>query len=441
MANLLLQDPFSVLKEYPERLTQTFDTPLHTCCVQFSPGGDYLAMGCSNGAVIIYDMDTGKPITMLGNKGGGHVRSIQSIQWSQNGRYILTGARDWFVKMWDLQKAWEPAKEFKFHSPIWTCNWSPGKELGCVVTVYEEDHAFAVDFSLENPTATKICGSTERMNKSEAESEENVKTLDYGYTLVACVHPKRPDILITGTSKGWIKLYRLSDDLVELVHTYRFAHSNAKHMIISQSGDRLAINSADRTIRQYLLTMNDDLTEISFILEYRYQDVINRLQWNCIHFSNNSAEYLVASTHGSSAHDLYLWETSTGTLVRVLEGTDEELLDIDWDFHSMCIASNGLETGNVYIWSITIPPKWSALAPDFEEVEENIEYREKEDEFDQIGQLAHQQELDQAEEVKIDLRSMEKFDVRGNEIDVNRFIIPIEFESILMLKSWHNENE
>ncbi|SCV02755.1 LAME_0H04940g1_1 [Lachancea meyersii CBS 8951] len=438
MTNLLLQDPFTVLKEYPERLTQTFETPLQTCCVEFSHGGDYLAMGCSNGAVILYDMDTAKPIAMLGNRGGGHVRSIQSIAWSKDDRYILTSSRDWYVKLWDLQKPGVPARQVRFESPVWTCQWGGPFDLGCIATVYEEEYAFSINLTPETPVVAKICDVYEYLGEDEKESEENeeLEQQDFGYTLVACVHPVWKEILITGTSKGWFKIYRISDQKVQLVHSYRFAYSNAKHMIISQSGDRVAINSSDRTIRQYSLTANFELTEFNFALEHRYQDVINRLQWNSIRFSSNSAEYLVASAHGSSARDLYLWETSTGTLVRVLEGAEEELMDIDWDFNHMCITSNGLETGNVYVWSLVIPPKWSALAPDFEEVEENIEYREKEDEFDQVGQFEQQQELDQAEEVKIDLRTREKFDVRGNEINFNRFVIPLDYDSILMLKHW-----
>lgn len=159
------------------------------------------------------------------------------------------------------------------------------------------------------------------------------------------------------------------------------AASNVKHIIISNNGDRLATSSADRTIRQFSMKIgySEDNENLSIELEQecKYQDVINKLQWNCIFFSNNSAEYLVASAHGSSAHELYIWETGAGTLVRVLEGAEEELMNISWNFNNMCIACNGFETGSIYIWSIVIPPKWSALAPDFEEVEENVEYDEK----------------------------------------------------------------
>lgn len=99
MANLLLQDPFGVLKEYPEKLTHTLEVPVAAVCVKFSPRGDYLAVGCSNGAIIIYDMDSLKPIAMLGTHSGAHTRSVQSVCWSNDGRYLWSSGRDWYAKL------------------------------------------------------------------------------------------------------------------------------------------------------------------------------------------------------------------------------------------------------------------------------------------------------------------------------------------------------
>jgi hypothetical protein len=47
----------------------------------------------------------------------------------------------------------------------------------------------------------------------------------------------------------------------------------------------------------------------------------------------------------------------------------------------MVIAA-GLDTGTIYQWSTTVTEGWSAFAPDFIELDENLVYEEREDEFD-----------------------------------------------------------
>ena len=42
----------------------------------------------------------------------------------------------------------------------------------------------------------------------------------------------------------------------------------------------------------------------------------------------------------------------------------------------------GLDTGTIYQWSTTVTEGWSAFAPDFIELDENLVYEEREDEFD-----------------------------------------------------------
>jgi COMPASS component SWD1 len=39
-------------------------------------------------------------------------------------------------------------------------------------------------------------------------------------------------------------------------------------------------------------------------------------------------------------------------------------------------------SGDIHLWQIKTPDNWAAFAQDFEELEENIEYDEREDEFD-----------------------------------------------------------
>jgi COMPASS component SWD1 len=67
----------------------------------------------------------------------------------------------------------------------------------------------------------------------------------------------------------------------------------------------------------------------------------------------------------------------------------------------------GVDTGRVWLWSVLQPQRWSALAPDFAEVEENVEYIEREDEFDiQPLEEIHKRRLDQEDE-EVDVLTIE----------------------------------
>ncbi len=76
----------------------------------------------------------------------------------------------------------------------------------------------------------------------------------------------------------------------------------------------------------------------------------------------------------------------------------------------------------MYLWSIISPQRWSALAPDFAEVEENVEYIEREDEFDihPIEEI-HKRRLD-LEDEDVDVLTIEP--VKG-EFEEEAFRMPV----------------
>jgi COMPASS component SWD1 len=69
------------------------------------------------------------------------------------------------------------------------------------------------------------------------------------------------------------------------------------------------------------------------------------------------------------------------------------------------------------------PQRWSALAPDFVEVEENVEYMERDDEFDiQPPEELHKRRLN-LEDEEVDVLTIEP--VRGLEFQSEQFRIPV----------------
>jgi len=93
-----------------------------------------------------------------------------------------------------------------------------------------------------------------------------------------------------------------------------------------------------------------------------------------------------------------------------------------WHPQRPFVAACGLESGRVYLWSIISPQRWSALAPDFAEVEENVEYIEREDEFDihPIEEI-HKRRLD-LEDEDVDVLTIEP--VKGG-FDEEAFRMPV----------------
>ncbi|KAG4218280.1 hypothetical protein PC116_g33240 [Phytophthora cactorum] len=111
----------------------------------------------------------------------------------------------------------------------------------------------------------------------------------------------------------------------------------------------------------------------------------------------------------------------------MLEGPKEEQGVIEWHPHRALLAACGLETGRIYIWSVTTPQRWSALAPDFVEVEENVEYIEREDEFDIHPQEEiNKRRLDREDE-DIDVLTSDPSKGYHEEIDGAEFRMPVLF--------------
>ncbi|CAK7352342.1 unnamed protein product [Dovyalis caffra] len=125
-----------------------------------------------------------------------------------------------------------------------------------------------------------------------------------------------------------------------------------------------------------------------------------------LHFFEETAKQHVFDQMGFSCFSLVL-NFRAGHLVKILEGPKEALIDLAWHPVHPIIISVSL-TGLVYIWAKDHTENWSAFAPDFNELEENEEYVEREDEFDLIPETEKVKELDINEDDEVDIVTVEK---------------------------------
>lgn len=302
------------------------------------------------------------------------------------------------------------------------------------LTGHSTSHQFAVALFEEQPVLVDVTDAVDvryvlpsvvkRAPDADAATREKQAKEDARHMTTAIIFTATGDHLLAGTNKGRLNI--IDARTRQIIYTEKIAGSVVTTLRLTESGRDLLVNAQDRIIRTFhvpnLSAENLDTDTIQIPLEHKFQDVVNRLSWNHVAFSS-TGEYVAASTFNN--HELYIWERGHGSLVRMLEGPKEEQGVIEWHPHRALLAACGLETGRINIWSVTSPQRWSALAPDFAEVEENVEYIEKEDEFDiHPHEEIQKRRLDQEDE-DIDVLTV----AAGNALDDDGagFRMPILF--------------
>ena len=345
----------------------------------------------------------------------GHVRQIQSLRylthphpqfqpssiltpspphpsWSSSGRYLLSASQDWLAVLWDLETG-SRLRTVRFDSPVYIAELHPHDHLTFVASLFEDSPSLV---SLHHPTKTAkhtLPSAPHRPasdSASEGEIDEKLAAQDSKQLTTATVFTANGAYIIAGTNKGWINI--ISTSTREVLSSTRLTNGCITYIRLTMSGRDMVVNANDRILRTTHVPpvlchphsstppTNISASDLELEVEHKFSDVVNRLLWNHCAFSS-TGDHLLASTYKN--HDIYIWERSLGTLVKILEGPKEELGVVEWHpTPRPLVAAVGLETGLVFVWAKEADQRWSALAPDFEEVEENVEYIEREDEFD-----------------------------------------------------------
>ena len=194
-------------------------------------------------------------------------------------------------------------------------------------------------------------------------------------------YDKRGEHIYTGNSKG--KIMIVDQKKLSVVKQFKLTQTmsnSVKGIEFSRRGESFLVNSADRVIRVYnvkdVLDSDEDEGDPEPI--QKLQDLVNKTMWKKCCFSGDG-EYVCAGS--AKQHALYIWEKSVGNLVKILHGTKgETLLDVVWHPVRPIVAS--ISSGIISLWAQQQVENWSAFAPDFKELDENVDYEERESEFD-----------------------------------------------------------
>ena len=350
--------------------------------------------------MVIFDIETNG----VARKLRGHTRQVQSLSWSMNDRYLLSAGQDWKVVLWDLQDG-SRVRTVRFEAAIFIAELHPENHMLFVAALFE-DQPVIVDISAEIPVKHSISSAPRRSQLERDNATEKQTAQDAKQTTTMTLFTPSGEHIIAGTNKGWLNIIETRTH--EVRYSFRVTNNIIVYIRLTPSGRDVVLNSSDRIVRTlHLPDLSDpkfDFDTLQLEVEHKFQDLVQRLSWNHVSFSP-TGEYVTASTWMN--HHIYVWERGQGSLVKILEGTKEELSVVEWHPFRPFVAAVGVDSGRVWLWSILQPQRWSALAPDFMEVEENVEYIEKEDEFDiQPLEEIHKRRLDQEDE-EVDVLTIE----------------------------------
>ncbi|XP_062842520.1 retinoblastoma-binding protein 5 [Trichomycterus rosablanca] len=352
--NLELLESFG--QNYPEEADGTLDCISMALTCTFNRWGTLLAVGCNDGRIVIWDFLTRGIAKII----SAHIHPVCSLCWSRDGHKLVSASTDNMVSQWDVLTG-DCDQRFRFPSPILKLQYHPrdtDKVLVCPMK--------------SAPVLLTLSDSKHVVLPVDDDSDLNV----------VASFDRRGDFIYTGNAKG--KILVLNTNTQDLVASFRVttgtSNSTAiKSIEFARKGSCFLINTADRIIRVYdgreILTCGKDGEPEPM---QKLQDLVNRTPWKRCCFSGDG-EYIVAGS--ARQHALYIWEKSIGNLVKILHGTRGELLlDVAWHPVRPIIAS--ISSGVVSIWAQNQVENWSAFAPDFKELDENVEYEERESEFD-----------------------------------------------------------
>ncbi|KAH7443791.1 hypothetical protein KP509_02G050900 [Ceratopteris richardii] len=420
--NLSLLDPFQ--NDFPEVIEEYLEQG-NAKCVSFNRRGTLLAVGCADGTCVIWDFDTRGVAKEFRDPSSS--ASVTNVSWSKNGRYLLVAATDRSLALWDVASSTKvhamTLQQTAFLVRVHPAN--PSLCLACPMS----NAPILVDFDSNTSHALTVFAHKAIENGNVARSKASNGTPQF-FPSVACFN-KRGDLIFVGNSKGEVLITGTMSREVQAIVVIP-GGAVVRHLSLSRSGQYLLIISNDRIIRLYevllpidgasqaVSAMSDGQSHDSMSAEdlkqrgskcfqyfKEFQDRVNRAQWRAACFSGDG-EYVAGASAVKGEHKIHIWNSKTGQLARILEGPKEGLTDLAWHLSRPIVASVSMTAGVVYIWAKDYTENWSAFAPDFEELEENEEYVEREDEFDLMPETEKEKPSRVDEDEEVDIMTADK---------------------------------
>ena len=290
-----------------------------------------------------------------------HDSAVTSVSWSPDSSKIVSGSRDYTVRIWDASTE-ELLRTLTGHtnnvrSVSW---WSSSLEDSSKIVSGGHDNTVRIWDAKTGRLVRTLTGHTDRVNSVswsadgsmiasgsaddtvriwEASSGRLVRTL-MGHTRTVNSVSWSPDssMIVSGSNDYTVRIWEASSGrlLRTLTGHGRWVHS----VSWSQDGNRIVSGSGDHTVRIWEASSGRLLRTLT-----GHTGFVNSVSWSA------DGSKIVSGSSGPD-NTVRIWEASSGRLLRTLTGHRYSVSSVSWSPDGSKVVSGGPDN-TVRVWSVS----------------------------------------------------------------------------------------
>ncbi|NET35759.1 MAG: NACHT domain-containing protein [Cyanothece sp. SIO1E1] len=276
--------------------------------VAFSPDGNCLATGDTQGEIRLYRVKDGQHLLTY----RGHTNWVRSLAFSPDGTLLASGSSDYQVKLWDVPTGHCMRTLQGHQNEVWCVAFSPNGQI-------------------------LVSGGFDEMAKlwqvSTGDCYQTLKA-DEKYVFSAIFSPDG-QLLLTGGNEHCIKVWDIRTG--QCLKTLAGHQERIRMLALSPDGQTLASGSEDHTLKLWNVTTGQCLNTLT-----GHSDKILSV---ALHPQGD----LLAS--GSFDQTVKLWSLSTGQCLQTLKGHTSWVWSLTFNSTGNLLASSGLDQ-RVRLWDV-----------------------------------------------------------------------------------------
>jgi WD40 repeat protein/transcriptional regulator with XRE-family HTH domain len=275
--------------------------------VMFMPNGDRLLSGSGDRTLRTWDVPSGQHLRTL----AGYALALFDLAWSPDGRFLVSGSSEATLTLWDVATR-APERVLRGHrQQVYTLAWS---HVGNRIASGSFDHTVRI-WDAETGACTHIL---------------------QGHTSLVSGVDWSPDgsRLVSGSNDGSVRIWNVQEgtNRVGIEHTWV-----VDAVVYSPDGTLVASGGEDELVLIWRVA------DGHLLRRFEHAGGVGALCW-----SANGKQLLIGGTDGVKGV-LSLWDVQQGTLVRMFEGHNGFIWDIDWAHEHDLLVSAGTD-GTVRWW-------------------------------------------------------------------------------------------